>query len=165
MEKGKVVLFLLLAALLCLNRVTAVPVWAPVQQKVVVIDPGHGGWDPGKVGQTAKEKDVNLEIAKILKLYLETADVEVQLTREEDLALGEKKREDLGARRSLAERADVFISIHQNAFPSSGVSGAQEGEAPEGQLDVYRFGFRPGGAQGELGGDVCAHGGTVLSLA
>ena len=125
MKKGKTILFLLLAAFLCINRVTAIPVWAPVQQKVVVIDPGHGGWDPGKVGQTAKEKDVNLEIAKILKLYLETADVEVQLTREEDLALGEKKREDLGARRSLAERADVFISIHQNAFPSSGVSGAQ----------------------------------------
>ncbi len=125
MEKGKVVLFLLLAALLCLNRVTAVPVWAPVQQKVVVIDPGHGGWDPGKVGQTALEKDVNLEIANILKLYLETADVEVLLTREGDLALGEKKRKDLEERKKLAASADVFISIHQNAFPSAKATGAQ----------------------------------------
>ena len=55
---------------------------------VVVIDAGHGGSDPGKVGINGQlEKDINLSIALRLKNYLEYSDVTVVLTREEDTGL------------------------------------------------------------------------------
>ena len=58
------------------------------KQPVVVIDAGHGGNDPGKVGvDQSLEKDINLEIAKKLARYLEQADVRTILTREEDKGL------------------------------------------------------------------------------
>ena len=53
------------------------------KKQCVVIDAGHGGADPGKVGiNGALEKDINLEIAKKLQMFLELADVEVILTRD-----------------------------------------------------------------------------------
>ena len=52
---------------------------------VVVIDAGHGGNDPGKIGVDGSlEKDINLKIAKKVKAYLEASDVQVVLTREDD---------------------------------------------------------------------------------
>ena len=52
-------------------------------KQVVVIDSGHGGNDPGKIGVSGqKEKDINLQIAKKLKAYLEAANVAVVMTRE-----------------------------------------------------------------------------------
>ena len=55
---------------------------------VVVIDAGHGGADPGKIGINGSlEKDINLEIAKKLSWYLEQADVQTVLTRETDTGL------------------------------------------------------------------------------
>ena len=62
------------------------------KQPVVVIDAGHGGNDPGKVGiDQSLEKDINLEIAKKLARYLEQADVRTILTREEDKGLYSEK--------------------------------------------------------------------------
>jgi N-acetylmuramoyl-L-alanine amidase len=59
------------------------------RDKVVVIDPGHGGEDPGKVGvNKAKEKDVNLEISKELRSVLIKAGFDVVMTRENDKSLG-----------------------------------------------------------------------------
>ena len=58
------------------------------EQPVVVVDVGHGGRDPGKVGiDGSLEKDVNLAIALRLKTYLEQSDVKVVMTRETDTAL------------------------------------------------------------------------------
>ncbi|MBQ2106553.1 MAG: N-acetylmuramoyl-L-alanine amidase, partial [Lachnospiraceae bacterium] len=55
---------------------------------VVVIDSGHGGSDPGKVGVDGSlEKEINLEIAMRLKQYLELEDIEVIMTRESDTGL------------------------------------------------------------------------------
>lgn len=55
---------------------------------VVVIDAGHGGSDPGKVGINGQlEKDINLKITEQLKAYLEASDVEVILTRDSDQGL------------------------------------------------------------------------------
>ena len=101
---------------------------------VVVIDVGHGGNDPGKIGvDNVKEKDVNLQIALCLKAQLQARGVKVILTREGDVCLAtngatNKKVSDMHNRVSLinASSADYMISIHQNSLPGHpGVSGAQ----------------------------------------
>ena len=100
----------------------------------VVIDVGHGGNDPGKIGvDNVKEKDVNLQIALCLKAQLRARGVKVILTREGDVCLAtngatNKKVSDMHNRVSLinASGADYMISIHQNSLPGHpGVSGAQ----------------------------------------
>lgn len=99
----------------------------PVYEKCIVIDAGHGGWDPGKVSLDAKEKDINLEISKKLKRYLEQSGCYILETRNEDISLAEKKGLDLKKRREIINRADndMLISIHQNSFPKENVKGAQ----------------------------------------
>jgi len=100
----------------------------PVARKVVVIDPGHGGWDPGMVGGgDILEKDINLQIAVKLQTLLEQGGATVLMTRIEDEALGRGKQSDMRARSSLAgaSSADVVISIHQNSYPSENVRGTQ----------------------------------------
>lgn len=100
---------------------------------VVVIDAGHGGKDPGKVGVNgALEKEINLQIALRLKSLLEQNDVAVVLTREEDKDLASeqaasRKNEDLRARAALIAAAEpvVMVSIHQNSYPEEEVDGAQ----------------------------------------
>lgn len=102
-------------------------------EHLVVIDAGHGGFDPGKVGiGDVLEKDINLEIALILKSYLEADDVEVVLTRDGDYGLYEetesnKKVQDMKNRVSLIEKTkpDLAVSIHQNSYPEEYVHGAQ----------------------------------------
>lgn len=100
---------------------------------VVVIDAGHGGKDPGKIGvNDALEKDINLQIALRLKRILEQNDVMVVLTREEDKDLASeqavsRKNEDLRARANLISETSpvVMVSIHQNSYPEEDVDGAQ----------------------------------------
>lgn len=100
---------------------------------VVVIDAGHGGKDPGKVGvNEALEKDINLEIAMRLKSLLEQNDVLVVMTREEDKDLASenasnRKNEDLRARVELLKETNpvLMVSIHQNSYPEADVDGAQ----------------------------------------
>ena len=92
------------------------------KQAVVVIDPGHGGTDPGKVGIDGQlEKDINLAVAKKLKTYLEASDVKVVLTRDVDTGLDMKKR------CQLIEEAkpDLVISIHQNSYHEEAIRGGQ----------------------------------------
>jgi N-acetylmuramoyl-L-alanine amidase len=99
----------------------------------VVIDPGHGGTDPGKVGVNgAKEKDINLQIALKLKSLLEEEGIQVVLTRAEDVGLYQegsrnKKAEDMRKRcEIIAQTKPTFtVSIHQNSFPEEYVKGAQ----------------------------------------
>jgi len=99
----------------------------------VVIDPGHGGYDPGKVGvNNILEKDINLSISLYLKEYLELHNYNVIMTRESDIHLYEegcssKKTDDLNHRIDIIEKAAplVTISIHQNSFSDSNVCGAQ----------------------------------------
>ena len=100
---------------------------------VVVIDAGHGGKDPGKVGSNgALEKDINLSIAFRLKSLLEQNNIMVVMTREEDKDLASensanRKNEDLRARAKLVEETSpvVMVSIHQNSYTSEEVDGAQ----------------------------------------
>ena len=99
----------------------------------VVIDAGHGGDDPGKVGiNGAKEKDINLQIAMLVKQFLEENDIEVVMTRESDEGLydadtSNKKVQDMKRRIGLIEEAKpmVTVSIHQNSYPEEYVHGAQ----------------------------------------
>ena len=100
----------------------------PVAEKVIVIDPGHGGFDPGKTGNTGEnEKDINLKVALKLQQYLEQGGATVLLTRNEDTALGDSKQADMKERKEIADtsQGDIFISIHQNAYTGPGPKGAQ----------------------------------------
>ncbi len=103
------------------------------ERKIVIIDAGHGGDDPGKVGiNGALEKDINLSIAFLVKKYLEQQDVTVVMTRNSDAGLyraesPNKKIEDLKNRLAVIEAAGALlaVSIHQNSYTSEKVSGAQ----------------------------------------
>ncbi len=100
----------------------------PVDKKCIVIDPGHGGFDPGKVASDGvTEKTINLAIAEKLRGYLEQGGAVVMATRTEDSSLSENKRKDLKGRADIAngKNADMFVSIHQNSFPQAGAKGAQ----------------------------------------
>lgn len=99
----------------------------------VVIDAGHGGHDPGKIGVNgAKEKEINLQIAERVKAYLEASDVKVVMTRESDEGLYDpgadnKKVQDMKRRIELIDRTapQVTVSIHQNSYPQEEIHGAQ----------------------------------------
>lgn len=110
----------------------------------VVVDAGHGGDDPGKIGiNNAKEKDINLKIAKELKRLLEEEGVKVVMTRTDDDGLydpssNNKKVEDMRRRCEIITEANpVFaVSIHQNSYPDESVTGAQVfyyGQSQEGK--------------------------------
>lgn len=99
---------------------------------VVVVDAGHGGNDPGKVGGDILEKDINLSIARITKRKFEEAGIEVVMTRENDANLAldgarNKKTSDMKNRIDVINgaNADLLISIHQNSFTDASVCGAQ----------------------------------------
>lgn len=122
--------------------------WSVINKKVV-IDAGHGGIDPGAVGATGKEeKEITLAVVKKLQILLNAAGAEVILTRDSDMDLGSdidgsllaKKRRDLSRRVELAnqKKADVFLSIHVNSFPSGRWSGAQT-FSQKGQIESKRL--------------------------
>lgn len=100
---------------------------------LIVLDAGHGGFDPGKVGiNGALEKDINLSIVKKLQQLLEDAGFQVQLTRETDALLAPansttQKKDDMIARIERIKKWNPFftISIHQNSFGDSAISGPQ----------------------------------------
>lgn len=103
----------------------------------VIIDPGHGGNDPGKIGvNNAQEKDINLAIALKLRELFEDEDINVIMTREEDVGLysesdSNKKSADMKARCEIIntayEKDDsvITVSIHQNSYTSESIKGAQ----------------------------------------
>ncbi|WP_157047335.1 N-acetylmuramoyl-L-alanine amidase CwlD [Alkaliphilus metalliredigens] len=107
----------------------------PSTAKGVIIDAGHGGIDPGKVGSMGNnEKDINLSIARYLREYLEQSGSVVLMTRDSDVGLyteggtvRKKKNEDLQNRKKIVKesQADIFITIHVNSFTQSQYSGAQ----------------------------------------
>ncbi|MGB9886582.1 MAG: N-acetylmuramoyl-L-alanine amidase [Moorellales bacterium] len=105
-----------------------------VAGRAVVVDPGHGGVDPGAVGPAGtREKDITLAISLRLRDLLVKAGASVAMTRETDVdlgtpgkPLGARKREDLDRRIALARehRAEIYLGIQANAFGSRW-SGAQ----------------------------------------
>jgi len=97
------------------------------KKRIVVIDAGHGGYDPGKIGvNNALEKDINLQIAEKVKGKLEENEIEVVMTREEDI-MAETKLTDMQKRVNLINKTKplIAVSIHQNSYSNSSVKGAQ----------------------------------------
>jgi N-acetylmuramoyl-L-alanine amidase len=90
--------------------------------KKIVIDPGHGGKDPGAMAFGMKEKDIVLDIAKKLAPILENElHCEVLLTRTEDVFISLEERTAI----ANTENADLFVSLHINAHPSANVRGLE----------------------------------------
>jgi N-acetylmuramoyl-L-alanine amidase len=108
--------------------VTAAPAVIPVvntapmhKKKVIVIDAGHGGHDPGALGANSREKDVNLAAAKLLKAKLErTGRYRVVMTRDSDVFVPLETRVQIARRAD----ADLFISLHSDSGPDGGMRGA-----------------------------------------
>lgn len=102
-------------------------------KKTIVIDAGHGGSDPGKIGiNKVLEKDINLKIAEKLKSFLEMEDIYVIMTRETDAGLdsaqaSNKKADDMRRRCQMIDEAapSFTVSIHQNSYHQEAIKGAQ----------------------------------------
>jgi N-acetylmuramoyl-L-alanine amidase len=135
-ERKKIILFLIVffavfSTVKCMNsfiHTSAVPAG-----NIIVIDPGHGGRDPGTLGHNGKnEKDINLEISIKLKRLLEKNGYSIVMTRESDISLHDegakkKKASDIKNRKKIIEgcNAKLLISIHLNDFQESKYFGAQ----------------------------------------
>jgi len=110
---------------------------AGTRQMTVMIDPGHGGEDPGAVSEFSgvKEKDINLKISMMLRDILLKDNYKVIMTREQDrleydpgtTSITEKRRQDLTRRKKLMDDggANIVVSVHLNKFPQSQYFGAQ----------------------------------------
>lgn len=128
-------LLFLVLVLIGIRKVESIVTQGEVKtgQADVVIDAGHGGKDPGKVGvNDALEKDINLQIAKKLQEELESRGISVLMTREEDKGLYDedadnKQVQDLKRRVELINETApaLAVSIHQNSYPDPAIKGAQ----------------------------------------
>jgi len=87
----------------------------PVSSKLVVLDPGHGGSDPGGVVGSYLEKDYNLDISLRVYNILKSKGVKVEITRTTDVFVALNDRADFANNKN----ADLFVSIHNNIMPSS----------------------------------------------
>ena len=111
------------AAALPLAPAVPAPAVPPRRRIKIVLDPGHGGRDPGaRSADGVPEKDVVLAIAHHLEERLQAVpDVDVVLTRTTDVFLALEER----TARANAEQADLFVSIHANASPDGNLSGVE----------------------------------------
>ncbi len=112
---------------------TSTQLTEPDDSICIVLDAGHGGDDPGKIGiNGSKEKDINLAITKRVKMYLEANDIKVVMTREDENGLYDpgvenRKVQDMKRRIAIMEEAApvATVSIHQNSYTEEYVNGAQ----------------------------------------
>ncbi len=133
MLKYKIVcLSLFIFFLLVFNYVGAEEKTYPLLGKVIYVDPGHGGLDPGAVHKDIYESDINLQISEVLSTTLGEMGAIVYMTRYGDYDLGvinalNRKRSDLSRRGNIINRSncDLYISIHLNAVSSPVWYGAQ----------------------------------------
>lgn len=90
--------------------------------RIIVIDPGHGGTQPGATSVSGKkEKDFNLKVALKLNEKLKALGYNIVMTRNTDVTLGLYERADI----ANAVNADIFVSIHANAHDNRGIAGLQ----------------------------------------
>ena len=97
--------------------------------KVIVVDPGHGGHNPGAVDNGIHEADINLAVSLLLRDKLQNEGAQVIMTRQSDKAVAGSNStlgQELNARVDIAEKnhADLFISIHANSNPNKTIAGA-----------------------------------------
>ena len=124
-----VLIILLLSALFINTKVNAL---LPLSCKIIVIDPGHGGKDPGTISDTTYEKDINLAISKALEIELSKSGATVIMTRDSDYDLSEpnarwRKKSDFDNRIELINnsKANLYLSIHLNYLTNSSYYGPQ----------------------------------------
>jgi N-acetylmuramoyl-L-alanine amidase len=96
--------------------------YRPGRDVIIAIDPGHGGYDPGSVGRSGtKEKDVALAVSKLLAARINSErGMRAVLVRSGDYIVDHRKRMDIAHKND----ADLFVSIHADAFRDSRASGA-----------------------------------------
>lgn len=85
-------------------------------QKIVYLDPGHGGNDPGATYYGVMEKTINLQVSKKIQALLEQRGYKVIMSRTTDVSIDYKTER---SRRVNATDADIFISVHHNAMPGN----------------------------------------------
>lgn len=129
MKKNYICLFLFLLLFYSFNVAFATE---KQSQNIVVLDPGHGGVDPGTVIDDIKEKDINLKIALKVKEKLEQKNITVLLTRDGDYDLASpevnrRKKSDFDhrIRRINESGANYYISIHLNYLEDNSYFGPQ----------------------------------------
>lgn len=124
-----ILVLLLISAIFINNGVKAM---LPLSGKIIVIDPGHGGADPGTMSGDIYEKDINLSISKYLELELTKVGASIILTREGDYDLSYpnakwRKKSDFDNRIQMINNSDanMYLSIHLNYLSNTKYSGAQ----------------------------------------
>lgn len=131
----KYMFFILLSFIIgtcLLSKVDAITNELPLFGRVIFVDPGHGGRDPGTMYGKIEEKDIVLEISKVLQEELSKKGAIVYMTRETDEDLSSqwdarKKRGDLYRRILMYKKynAELYLSIHINYYSNSRESGAE----------------------------------------
>lgn len=112
-----------------------------LQDKIIAIDPGHGGSDSGAVGPNqTKEKDLTLAVSQKVQTLLEKAGARVLMTRDDDTDVygpNASAVNELRARTQVANdnKADVFVSIHINAFSNPTAGGTATYYYPKSKYD------------------------------
>lgn len=136
-EWARLILVLLIAAaMLAVSAVSVIresrQAMAAVGQHVLVIDPGHGGFDGGAISDDgSKESDINLAIGLKMRSIAEFVGLKTIMTRSDDRARtdyeGYSEHEDLVLRTAVANSTPgaILVSVHQNDFPTGQPSGAQ----------------------------------------
>lgn len=125
---------------------------------VIILDPGHGGKDPGKIGvNEAEEKEINLNIALKIQNILLKDGIPASMTRTTDERLADSQVEDLRERVGMINEAQpvLTVSIHQNSYSDESVKGAQvfyfkdskEGEKAAGYIQTELGKLDPGNAK------------------
>ncbi len=110
-----------------LHKNEVVMAW-PLLGHTIVLDAGHGGFDPGAVTESGiEEKTINLQITLELATLLREAGMEVILTREEDVALADNKKDDMAKRVQIGQESDcdLFLSIQANKYTTANERGCQ----------------------------------------
>ncbi len=126
-------LLLILTVSFIARNIGTIESMAETADRIVVLDAGHGGSDPGKIGvNNALEKDINLSIVLKIKTLLEEKGITVILTREDENGLYQesdtnKKRSDMQKRCQIIadSKCSIAVSIHQNSYHEEGVAGPQ----------------------------------------
>ena len=122
-------ILLLLSALFINTKVNAL---MPLSGKIIIIDPGHGGKDPGTISESIYEKDINLKISKALEIELSQSGATVIMTRDDDYDLSKpnarwSKKSDFDNRIKLINnsKATIYLSIHLNYLTNDAYYGPQ----------------------------------------
>lgn len=130
----KKIILLILMFLLSINiiKTEATMLEMPLIGKIIYLDAGHGGIDPGATYKDINEKDIALAITLKLEEALSKKGAIVYLTRRTDTDLADvnatyRKRSDLGKRAKLINESDceLYLSLHLNSYPSTKWAGAQ----------------------------------------